>query len=306
LDASLKFGITTPVVTLLPGTPAWEEAGGPEEIREVAVAADRLGYYSLTCSEHVGIPMDVAKVRGARYYDQLSTFGFIAALTRQIRLLTHIVVLPYHHPLEVAKRFGTLDRLSGGRLILGLGVGSLKQEFELLGASFDDRGARYDDAISALRASLGKRTPAYQGTFYRFENFVIDPCAVQDPVPLWLGGRTPKSLRRAVAVADGWVPITQIHPVRFGLSLEELSALVQEAREWPEWKARSRPFEIALGFEEPLDLEAPAQVEAARKQVDQMRAAGATVINVTLKASSAAHYVAQLESFKDKVISQFA
>src|SRR5262249_4345384 len=126
----MRFGLTTPVVTLVPRSHAtWEEDAGPDELRVIAEAADRLGYSYLSCSEHVALPAPVAEVRGGRYSEPAATLGFIAAVTRQIRLLTHVIVLPYHHPLEVAKRYGTLDRLSGGRVILGVGVGSLKPEF---------------------------------------------------------------------------------------------------------------------------------------------------------------------------------
>src|SRR4029453_7559361 len=99
----------------------WEADAGPHEIRRIAETADRLGYDYLGCSEHVGLPGDAAQVRGGRYYEPAGTLGFVAAITRRIRLLTHVIVLPYHHPLAVAKRYGTLDRLPGGRVILGVG-----------------------------------------------------------------------------------------------------------------------------------------------------------------------------------------
>src|SRR5690606_36935791 len=119
----MRFGLTTPIVTLNPRAHApWEAAAGPAELRRIAAAADRLGFDHLTCSEHVAIPRAATQVRGARYYDPLATFGFLAACTRAIRFVTHVLVLPYHHPLAVAKRYGTLDLLSGGRLILGVGV----------------------------------------------------------------------------------------------------------------------------------------------------------------------------------------
>ncbi len=102
--------------------------------------AEGLGYYHLTCSEHVVIPTDVAPERGSRYWDPLATFGYLAAVTSRIRLATNVLVLGYHHPLEIAKRYGTLDQVCAGRLVLGLGVGSLEEEFDLLGAPFGDRG----------------------------------------------------------------------------------------------------------------------------------------------------------------------
>ena len=146
----VRLGITTPVVSMLPGAHAdWEVDGSIDEVATIATTADRLGYHHLTCSEHVVVPTEVAKVRGGRYWDPLATFGYLAAVTTRIRLATNVLVLGYHHPLEIAKRYGTLDQVAGGRVILGLGVGSLQEEFELLGVPFDDRGRRGDDALAA-------------------------------------------------------------------------------------------------------------------------------------------------------------
>ncbi len=109
------------------------------------------------------IPTEVAAARGSRYWDPLATFGYLAAVTSRIRLATNVLVLGYHHPLEIAKRYGTLDQICAGRLVLGLGVGSLEEEFDLLGAPFGDRGARADDALAALRSSLSTRPADLRG-----------------------------------------------------------------------------------------------------------------------------------------------
>ena len=176
----MRFVLTTPIVTCTPRSHArWEVDAGPAELRRIAEAADRLGFHHLTCSEHVGIPSEVEATRGARYYDPLSTFGYLAAVTERIRFATHVLVLPYHHPLEVAKRYGTLDRITGGRLILGVGVGSLEEEFALLGVEFAGRGPIFEDGLCALRAVFGRREPAYDGSHYRIGGFVVDPCGVR-------------------------------------------------------------------------------------------------------------------------------
>ena len=104
--------------------------------------------------------------------DPLAFFGYLSAVTSRIRFATYVLVLAYSHPLEIAKRYGTLDLLSRGRLVLGMGVGSLKAEFDLLGlggAEFDERGVRGDDALRALRASLGRHLPEYRGPYYNSE-----------------------------------------------------------------------------------------------------------------------------------------
>jgi alkanesulfonate monooxygenase SsuD/methylene tetrahydromethanopterin reductase-like flavin-dependent oxidoreductase (luciferase family) len=107
---------------------AWERTAGADELRRIALVADELRYHHLTCSEHVATPVDLAKVRGGRYYDPLATLGFIAAITTRVKLVVHVAVSPYHHPLALAKQYGALDRLSAGRAVLGIGVDSLRED----------------------------------------------------------------------------------------------------------------------------------------------------------------------------------
>jgi len=291
-ELPIRLGITTPVVTLLPGGHAsWEVDGGIEDLASVARTAEALGYYHLTCSEHVVIPDQVAAVRGGRYWDPLATFGYLAALTSRIRLATNVLVLGYHHPLEIAKRYGTLDQVASGRLILGLGVGSLEEEFDVLGAPFGDRGARADDAISALRASLSVNRPTYRGSFYEFSDVVLDPCARQSSVPLWIGGRTARSLRRAVELGDGWVP--------FSLRAVEVGAMIDGARTTPAWADRTGPLEVILQNGRPLDpLGDP---DGARTVVRRLTEVGATGLQLGFVHRSLAHYLDQLAAMADLV-----
>jgi probable F420-dependent oxidoreductase len=287
--ATMRLGIVTPVLTLLPDAHAqWEETASFDDVMAIAEAADRLGYHHLTCSEHVGIPVDVAAVRGGRYWDPLATLTALASRTDRIRLATHVLVLGYHHPVAIAKRYGTLDRISGGRLILGLGVGSLREEFDLLGAAFDDRGERGDDAIRALRAVFGREHPEYHGTHYDISGFVVDPCGVQTDVPVWIGGRTYRSLRRAVELADGWAP--------FGLRRAEIAEMLARARDTTAWSERERELDVWLEPRPPID---PAGApDEARERVDAIVAAGATDLNLRFVHHSRAHYVEQLEAMQ--------
>jgi len=295
----VRFGLVTPIVTHHPDHgAAWEEDAGPADIARIATAADRLGYHHLTCSEHVAIPAAAAPARGTRYYDPLATFGFLAARTARIRFATHVLVLPYHHPLAVAKRYGTLDRLSGGRLILGVGVGTLAEEFVLLGAEFDGRSARYEDALRALRTAFGQRAPAYAGTYYRFAGFVVEPCGVQERVPIWLGGRSPRSLRRALVLGDGWDP--------FRLTLDQLAALLPRARASREWRERTAPLELVLTPDRLLDPTAPAERAALADLLGRYRELGATTMNLRFRHRSLEHYLEQLEVFAAETAPRFA
>jgi probable F420-dependent oxidoreductase len=270
---------------------SWEKEATIEDIAAVARAADRLGYHHLTCSEHVVIPTEVAAVRGSRYWDPLATFGYLAAVTSTIRFATHVLVLGYHHPLEIAKRYGTLDQVSGGRVILGLGVGSLKEEFDLLGAPFDDRGPRADDALVALRASLSTTRPAHDGPYYRYGDVVLDPCATQAEVPLWIGGRTARSLRRAVELGDGWAP--------FGMGAPELSELIAAARRTSAWQARAKPLDLVLQNGRPVDPQ--GDPDGARKIGGRLVAAGATCLQLRFVHHSRDHFVEQLEAMAELV-----
>lgn len=279
----MRVGITTPIVTALPGFCApWERQAGPDELVRVAQAADRLGYDHVTCSEHVALPEAIAEQRGGTYFDPLATLSFLAALTTRIRLVTQVLVLGYHHPLAIAKRFGTLDLLSGGRLVLGLGVGSVAEEFELLGASYDNRGAIADDALAALRAALSRRTPSYAGPHFDFSGMVVEPHAVQPRVPLWIGGYTQRSLRRARERGDGWMP--------FGLPHDRLAEMLEGA-------ALPEGFEIVLGAGRPLDP--IGDPDRARRAIARTRDAGATIVNVHLASQSCTHYVEQLEALAE-------
>jgi probable F420-dependent oxidoreductase len=278
----VKLGIVTPVLTMLPRAHArWEEDAPFSAVVDIVRDAERLGYHHVTCSEHVGIPVDVAAVRGGRYYDPLATFGYLAACTSTIRLAVHVLVLGYHHPLAVAKRYGTLDAVSGGRLVLGVGVGSLREEFDLLGAPFEDRGARADDAMRALRAALSEREPSYAGDFYAFAGFVVDPAAVQSPVPLWVGGQTYRSLRRAMELGDGWAP--------FGLRTADLGTMLARARD-----TYGRAIDVVLQNEHPFDP--IGEPERVGEQLRRFDAIGATHVNVRFVHHSPEHYREQLEA----------
>jgi probable F420-dependent oxidoreductase len=287
----MKVGIVTPVVTRLPGAHArWERDAGIAEVARVVVEAERLGYHHVTCSEHVAIPESVAPTRGATYWDPLATFGYLAARTTTIHLATFVLVLGYHHPLEIVKRYGTLDRVSGGRLILGVGVGSLAEEFALLGAPFDDRGARADDALRALRASWGRDTPEHHGPHFEYSGLVVDPVAASTEVPIWVGGRTARSLRRAVELGDGWVP--------FGLSPEEVAALLEQARATQAWASRRAPLDVGL---QPSALDPAAEPGAASDTVAELHAAGATSLNLRFVHRSVEHFCEQLAAMRELV-----
>ena len=279
----MRIGLSTPMVMQLPGVSSdWERDGSAADLAQIARTADELGFDHLTCAEHTVVPLGQSEGRGLTYWDPLSTLGFLAALTTRVRLTTSVIVLGYHHPLEIAKRYGTLDRLSGGRLVLGVGVGSLAEEFEILGAVFDRRGERADEAIAAIRASISTTRPAHHGSFYQFDDVALEPCAIQPRVPIWVGGHTMRSLRRAVELGDGWMP--------FGLTLSEIATLLGRVD-------TPAGFDVVLSTGRAVDP--IGDHEGTVRRLAELRRAGATAATCTVSAKSPANYCDQITALHE-------
>ncbi|MFE3192962.1 TIGR03619 family F420-dependent LLM class oxidoreductase [Nocardia sp. NPDC059240] len=285
----MRMGIATPVVLDIPGrSAAWERAAGIAELARIAETADRLGFDHLTCSEHVAVAERsessmLGGSRGTRYWDPLATLSYLAARTTRIRLCTSVIVLGYHHPLAIDKRYGTLDTISGGRVVLGVGVGTAREEFELLGASFTDRGRRADDAMAALRAALGQRVPEYSGSHYQFSGLVVEPHAVQARMPLWVGGVSDAALRRATTLGDGWLPA--------GLDATALRQRLDR------FDCRTPGFEVVVGTARRIDpIADPGHAEQV---LGELADAGATIVQPSLRHESLAQYLDQLAALSE-------
>ncbi len=181
----------------------------PETAARVARAAEAAGFDSLWGGEHVVLPDPQAPpsplAPGDRIIDPIVALTFLAAHTSRIRLGTGIIILPQRNPLVLAKELATLDVLSNGRLIFGVGVGYLEPEFRALGAPFEDRGRVADEYLAAMRAIWTQAQPVYRGRFAVFEGVQAHPQPVQKPTPpIVIGGHTPAAFRRAVEQGHGW------------------------------------------------------------------------------------------------------
>jgi probable F420-dependent oxidoreductase len=175
-----------------------------------------LGYDSLWASDHVIVPYTIASrypynpsgqfplPPDSTFLDPLTALGLVAGVTERARLGTTVLVLPHRHPVLAAKMLATLDHLSGGRVILGAGVGWMREEIEILGAPFDQRGAWSDEAIRVMRACWREERTSFQGRFFRFEAIGCFPKPVRGDIPIWMGGHAKPALRRIAALADGW------------------------------------------------------------------------------------------------------
>ncbi len=198
-DGELVFGIQLPTVALSSRVAApWEKDAGVDDLVRAAQTADRAGFFYVGVCDHVAIPRAYADAMSTTWFNPVATLGFLAGQTERVRLLTNVYVAPYRHPLDTAKAFATLDALSGGRVILGVGAGHVEGEFEALGIPFKERGRILDEAIDTIVASWS-------------DEFVDDvglrPRPVQQPrPPIWIGGSGNPALRRVAERGDGWIP----------------------------------------------------------------------------------------------------
>jgi probable F420-dependent oxidoreductase len=189
-------------------------------VMEAATAAEALGYASVWANDHVIAPSSQSDV--GHIIEPLITLASLIHLVPRVQFGTSVLVLPQRHALVVAKQAAALDVLSGGRFILGVGVGWLKQEFAFLNADFARRSAVTDEAIVAMRALWREDVASFQGQFYSFSDAVFFPKPTGGTLPLWVGGNTPPAIRRAARFGDAWVP--------FGIGLADFRAGVATLR----------------------------------------------------------------------------
>jgi probable F420-dependent oxidoreductase len=201
----LVFGIQLPSVALSTMVAApWERENGAgvPELVQAAQAADRAGFFYVAVCDHVAIPRALAPAMSTTWYEPISTLGFLAAHTKRTHLMTNVYVGPYRHPLQTAKAFATLDTLSGGRVILGMGAGHVEGEFDAMGLRFAERGTMLDEAVDGVKA-------AWRDEFTGAGDAAVGmrPRPVQQPrPPIWIGGSSRPALRRVAERGDGWIP----------------------------------------------------------------------------------------------------
>ncbi|MFE6619389.1 TIGR03619 family F420-dependent LLM class oxidoreductase [Streptomyces sp. NPDC057740] len=300
----LAYGIQLPVQSqsTIYAEP-WEAAAGPDDLLAVARAADRAGFAYLASCDHVAIPRRLAPAMSTVWYDPVATLAHLAAATEHVRLLSHVAVVGLRHPLVTAKQYATLDHLSGGRLILGVGAGHVREEFEALGVDFERRGPVLDESIDALRAALGPdEFPEHHGKLYDFEGLGQLPRPTQEHVPVWVGGSSPAAVRRAALKGDGWLPQ--------GDPRERLPEQIARIRRLREESGNDGPFTVGA-IAEPLYVGVPAwdvgrrtvggPPDAVAESLRAYRAMGVDQVQVRFRSRSRAELTDQVEAFGETV-----
>ena len=192
----MKFGVMLP---------HYRQVASSDGIMRMAREAESMGFHSVWVSEHTVVPDDEVDRFGLGYYDPFTVLGYVAAVTQTITLGTSIIILPLRNPLHMAQIAATVDQLSQGRLVLGVGVGSAEQEYRAMGAPWEDRGAVADEVIQVLQHVWTADRPNFEGKYFNFSGINSYPQPVQSPhPPFWVGGGSRRSIRRAAEYGDAW------------------------------------------------------------------------------------------------------
>src|SRR6266850_41669 len=285
--------------------PQVEIGTDPGAIRDYAQAVEAMGYTHILAFDHVlgANPDRPGGWKGPytyrhTFYEPLVLFGFLAAATRRVELVTGILILPQRQTALVAKQAATADVLSGGRLRLGVAVGWNAVEFEALGESFKDRGRRIEEQIEVMRTLWTKELVQVQGQWHSVPDAGINPLPVQRPIPIWMGGESDVVVRRAARLADGWMP--HFRPgAEAQAVVDRLHGLVREAGRDP----------AAFGIEGRLTLSQIAPEQRAAELAAWRAMRGIThlcihTVGVGLKTPK--EHVKALEELKNDVIDRAA
>ena len=301
----------------------------PEILVRLAVEGEAMGFDYIALSDHIVEPRDIHArypysetgefpkgSRGERH-EQLATMAYIAGKTSRIRFLTSVMVVPHRPAVLTAKFLATIDVLSGGRVMVGVGAGWLEEEFEAIGAPpFAERGKVTDEYLAAFRELWTKPEPRFDGRFVNFANVIFEPKPVQKPhPPLWVGGESGPALRRAAKLGDGWYPIgtNPTHPLntlaRYRAGVARLRKLITEAGRDPSAVALAyrvhRHGELVPAKAEDGDRHlfagGPAEIS---EDLRDMRELGAVAVDFSFPGTSAEAVLTAMREFQGKVVAK--
>lgn len=179
-----------------------------DSLRKWVEISETLGYHLIMTSDHIAVTSDVNGRYPAPFYEPISTLGWLAGITTTIEIGSTVIIIPYRSPLETAKVCANIDQLSGGRLIIGVGVGWAEREFDALNTPFNRRGAITDEYLEAMKLLWAQDVASFKGKYISFEDVHTAPRPVQEPhPPIWVGGPSEAALRRTVRYGNAWHPI---------------------------------------------------------------------------------------------------
>jgi probable F420-dependent oxidoreductase len=279
-------------------------------IAQVSVAAEAAGFDAVFVTDHP-FPSDRWLATGGHHaLDPFVALSFAAAATTHLRLHTNLLVLAYRNPFHSAKAIASLDSLSNGRVIVGVGAGYLEPEFEALGVDFAARNELTDEAIVAMLAAWTGESVTDAGRGWRASGNTMHPAPTQRPgPPIWIGGNSRRAIRRAVELGDGWMPMPspagserRLHTPAIA-SLDDLADRLQYAREHAAAVGRTAPLEVVF-MPSGLDMFANAGIDAAPvlESIRGLSELGVTYLTVTLPGTTVRDVLEQVSTFGDEVL----
>ena len=292
-----------------------------QDLVRFAQQAEQLGFYCLTVADHVIVPKNISipypytvdgKYPGTGYHlELLTTMSFLAGATQRIRFATSVMIAPYRNPIITAKMLASLDVLSNGRVIVGLGVGWMKEEFDNLATpAFAERGRVTDEYIRAFRELWTSDNPTFSGQFCNFSNIVFLPKPIQKPaIPIWIGGHSKQAIRRAARLGDGWhpiggVPTIPLEPDDVRKDIATLSEFARAAGRDP------KQIRVALKgslFDKEKKIEGrrrrfTGEAEEIASDIRDYRAAGVDTMIFDVRRASSAETLERMEWMAKEVI----
>ena len=281
------------------------------EILEIVKRAETLDYDSVWVTDHVIMPRAANVIYREHMLDPLSLISYLAAVTDRISIGTSVIIIPYRHPLVVAKMVATTDQLSKGRIIFGAGVGWTEEEFTALGRPYDERGEMTDEHLRLIKAVWTNENLSFEGKYTQFKEMTVSPQPFQRPhPPVWIGGNARTARRRAAQLGEGW------HPV--GLTPEEVAKGVNDLKVL--WRENNREGDPLVSLRALVSLEGvsdeafkfparrPTTLKGSAGQlvelIGQYEQAGVEHIALDFTNHSHASHLAAMEAFAGEVRSK--
>lgn len=300
------FGFQLPIQTLTRTLrDPWEDEATPDDLVRIVQRAEEVGMDFVGVCDHVAIPdNDYAQHMTTTWYDTVTTLAYLAAKTEKINLLSVVYIAAYRHPLLAAKMWGTLDHLSGGRAIMGVGAGHVEAEFDALGVDFAKRGALLDETLAAVSGAFASEYVSHSGEAYQYQDVGVAPAPPSGELTIWVGGGGKAAQRRVGQYGHGFVPFTNPHD-----SYPELIANIQAAAE--DAGRGDTQFDIGIFTPwmyvgEPPEGIGPHQLagspEVIAEELRREQALGANVHHLKFRGRDIEEYLDQVEAFGTEVI----
>lgn len=305
-EGEIAFGLQLPIQTLTRTLrDPWEDNATVADLVSVARTAERAGLDFIGVCDHVAIPdNDYARHMTTTWYDTVATLAYLAAATESIRLLSVVWVAAYRHPLQTAKSFGTLDHLSGGRAILGVGAGHVEAEFDALDVDFARRGAILDETLAAVTGAFRHPYVSHAGEYFDYHDVGVAPRPADGELTIWIGGGGRAAARRVGQYGHGFIPFTQ--------GLGDYPELLSTIRSAAEAAGRGdQRFDIGafaprVHFGQPPEELGPVHMSGSAEEIAaalrRIGGVGANVLHCSFRGRDVQEYLAQIEQFGAEVI----